>query len=406
MDSQKSPIIRVFILLVVLSLSVFTAGQTNRWTREDIKADSVINDYIRNASFGNALQTINQYRKMASSHESADAAWLLKSSEVYFRQGNIKDGYVMLTKAKELISRLNDPGHLLRFRLNFQEGRYFYLRNKSTEALRCFHLAEIHANHLKQTMPLEVSWLYEELGNIFYKMKEHKISAGYYQSAIVHHPCRSIIDLHEITLLKTKQANALWHSNEEKKAEMLFRTCVAYLDTTVNPLHPGLTEAYYILNDYLFDFYKEFQITSDFLRNATGILDKFYPSDHYLAGILFTEKSKNEYIVTDYENALHYSERALQILSQYQFLDQYKVSNYYIISDVYYYFERNYEKTVAFCNQYIDSLQGTAYSPAHLYYMIAMSNRRLNNESKAIENLNKVIQLTSSIKYFPDKVCP
>jgi CHAT domain-containing protein len=202
-------------------------------------------------------------------------------------------------------------------------------------------------------------------------------------------------NLHGPIGLKAKMADACWSNNEKTRSRRLFRDCLEYLDTLADPLHPALLEVYLRLHENRFDFYDQFSITKDFSRNITFILDKFFPSDHFYAGIFYTREAQMEYSRCDFENALQYSKHALEIISKYSFLNNYIRLNYYTVADGYFWLERDYEKTIAFCNQAITKMQQTSVSPTYMYYIKGLSYSMLNDKASAIKNLNQVIALAS-----------
>jgi tetratricopeptide (TPR) repeat protein len=389
-------------VLIVSGCFYIASGQSAGYVNDKPNADSIVNNYLRNCDFDRALQFANQSRKQALFDDKDNTGWMLKTCEIYLAQGDIDAGKEMLEEAGQIIQRLKDPGHLLQFQYALQKGRYFHFVSRNVESLQWLRRAEFHAKYLEKYYSGDISRLYGELGSIQFQLTQYPASVRYYQLAIETHPGNLPIDLNEVTCFKAKMANACWLNHEKSKSILLIRSCIEYLDTLENPLHPSLLEAYLILDGYQLSFYELFPITKDLLRNATIILDKSFPSDHFLAGMLYTEKAENEYTRTDFENALQYSKRALQIVSKYKFLDQYKQLNYQTMAQAYFWLERDYQKTIIFCKQAIDSLQGTGLSPAYLYYMIGLSYSMLQNKSLAVENLNRVISLASDNKKYPD----
>jgi len=394
---------RLAISVLIVSCCIYTAsGQPAGYVNGKHSTDSIVNNYLRNCDFEKALQFANHCRKQALFDDKETTGWLLKTCEIYLAQGNINAGKEMLDEAGQIIQRLKVPGHLLQFQYALQKGRYFHFVSRNSESLQWLRRSEFHAKYLEKGYSGDITRLYDELGYVLFRLNKYPASIRYYQLAIETQPGYLPLDLNEVTCFKAKMANVCWLNHEKGRSELLFRSCIEYLDTIENPLHPSLLEVYLILNGYQLSFYDLFEITKDLLRNATIILDKSFPSDHFLAGILYTEKSADEYTRTDFENALQYSKRALQILSKYSFLDQYKWLNYQTMARAYFWLERDYQKTIVFSKQAIGSLQGTGLSPAYLYYMIGLSYSMLQNKSLAIENLNKVISLASDNKKYPD----
>jgi CHAT domain-containing protein/tetratricopeptide (TPR) repeat protein len=379
-----------------------SSGQTAEIITEEYRSDSIINFYARNYEFERALQVTDSCYQRALNNAESKAYWLLKAGNIFYTQGNMKSGNEMLSKAKDIILHLKNPGHLLQFHYAFLRGRYFYYAGSKAEALQWLRRAESHSMFLKKQNPIYIARLYGELGNIEYKHGEYVTAIRYYRLAIKTIPANSFPGLHEINCLKAKMADACWRAHEMGKSEMLVRNCIEYLDTTLNPMHPALMEAYLILYNYSVNFFDNYATSKKLLRSATLILEKYFPENHFYAGILYTKKGQLEYALSDFENALQYSRHALQILSKYSFLNQYKQLNYQNIARFYYWLERDYERTISFSKQAIDSLQHTGLSPADLYYMIGLSYRKLNNTSQAIENLKRVISLTSDNEKYHD----
>ncbi len=376
------------------------SGQTDDMTTEDYRIDSMVNYYLRNYEFTKALQTTADYRQRTVKDTKKNAYWLLKTGQIYYYQGNLKSGNDMLNKAKGIMQQLNNPGHLLQFQYAFLQGRHSYIAGRFDEALQWFRKAETHSAFIKNQDPVDNVWFYGAMGNLLCRLDAYHAAIRYYEMAIKAVPGNSFLDLHEINSLKIRQADAYLKTGERDKSDMLVQNCLAYVDTATNPLHPALMDPYLNLIDYSNTLADNYSTTRNLLQNATRILQRSFPADHYYAGILYTKKARQEYMLSDFENTLQYCKHAIQILSKYPYLNSLKQLNYINIARIHYWLERDYVKTINFSRQAIDSLENTELSPAYFYYMIGRSYLQLKNIPLAVANLKKVISLTADQKRF------
>ncbi|MBN1790348.1 MAG: CHAT domain-containing protein [Bacteroidales bacterium] len=396
---------RVFFLFTLSFTLEPVTGQTSWFTEFDYKKDSLVNCQIRNYEFEKALQAANECSRISLHESQRKAFWLFKTAAIYYAQGNLASGNEKLKEAKVVMQQVKDPDHLLQFYDIFLQGRRFRFAGNRSEALQCFRRAEAHSSFISKKHPHELAWLYRETGYMLYLLDSYSDAIHYYDMAIQSIPGNTFIDLHEINTIKVKQADAYWNTKEKDKSLKLVQNCLAYIDTAINPLHPALMEVYLNLTTHSFNFFDNYSTARDLLRDATRILEKFFPADHFYAGMLYTKKSDMEYRLSDFENTLQYSKHALQILSKYAFLNYQKQLNYQNIARIYYWLERDYENTIHFSRQAIDSLESAGMSPAYLYYMIGLSYLQLKNIPLALENLKKVISLSSDHKKSQDDYC-
>ncbi len=397
-----------FRILLIFTLSCTLepiSGQASWFTEFDNKADSLVNCHIRNFEFEKALQATNECSRNSLHESKRKAFWLFKTAAIYYAQGNLASGNEKLNEAKVIMQHVKDPDHLLQFYDFFLQGRRYRFTGNRSEALQCFRRAEAHSSFIGKEHPHELTWFYRETGYMLYLLDSFFDAIHYYDMAIKSIPGNTFLDLHEINTLKAKQADAYWYTKEKDLSLKLVQNCLAYIDTAVNPLHPALMEAYLGLTTHSYNFFHNYSTARDLLDAATRIQEKFFPADHYYAGILYTKKADIEYKLSDFENTLQYSKHALQIMSKYAFLDFYKQMNYHLIARIHYWLERDYENTIHFSRQAIDSLEKAGLSPAYLYYMIGLSYQQLKNIPLAVENLKIVVSLTADHKKLQNNYC-
>jgi|WetSurSiteA1Bulk_404760.scaffolds.fasta_scaffold00196_4 CHAT domain-containing protein len=395
------------IAILMLFMNGFVcaaAGQKAGDISAQERAHAVVSDYIKNCDFDKALELAAYYREKAVSDPKAVAAWLITESAVLLKQGNHEAVKRKLDEAEKMMTSMKDPGQMLQFDRALQKGSYLNFMGKNKESLLWLRRAETLIGWVRTRDPKRAANLCSQIGTTLFWMENYSASAEYYQRAI--DLSAGSNDPVNMILLKARMADVCSLLPGDSRYEELVRSCVRSLDTAENPLHPGLLEAYLLLSGFRLNDLDNYAITVNILRNATLIAEKYYPPEHFLTGMLYTLKAQDEYHHSNYEKALQYSRHALQIISGFSLLNRYVLSNYGTISQVYFWLERDYEKTIAFSRQAISDLQGTGQSPAFFYYMMGVSCNMLHNEVQARDYLNKVISLTSeNRKYENDHYC-
>jgi CHAT domain-containing protein len=328
--------------------------------------------------------------------------WMLRSSELSFRVGDVPNGKIMLDSAIKLMKPLKAPGNRILFHSALQQGRCFLLIGNTEAAREWLGRAELILPTLSMGCPIGRRHLYHQLGMLHQSTRSYPEAIRYYRLAIRSIRGGSVADRHEIILLKARMAEAFRLNQQKDKAEYLVHECLAYLDTLKNPLHPMLLETYLIMHCYHYSFFRYYAITGDFLRHASSILNRYYRPDHYLTGVLYTLKAERECFNSNFENALQYSKHAAHILSQYNFLNPYLQKNYQIQAQCQYWLDQDYEKTIIFCQEAIGRLKATDLSPAYLHYFIGLSYLHLRNYDRALDNLYHVIALAEENALYPD----
>jgi tetratricopeptide (TPR) repeat protein len=270
------------------------SGKTTDLPRREYSADSVVTGHIRNCRFEKALEYANYNRKQAIPDSKEDLSWLLTTSEIYLRLGNREAGTAILEEGENILQRLQNPGHMLLFRYSFLKGKHMLFENRLDESLQWMHLAEDHARRVEKPDSLEMAMLYGDLGRVHYMQHEYRPALQYYRQALELQPLCSILGLHEASCLKALMADACWYNNEKSRFSILIQDCLAYLDTIADPLHPSLLEVYLKVYEYQLDFYDRYAISKDLSRNINFILQKFYPADHFYAGMFYCEEARDE----------------------------------------------------------------------------------------------------------------
>jgi CHAT domain-containing protein len=386
-----------FFWLLIFCISWFypLSGILASAGRTEYHADSLLVGYLRNCNFEKAAATALQLLQQAVPQSKEQASWLLRTSEVHLKLGNLETGNTLLNKAGTILNQLQQPDHLLFFRYARIKGMYLLMEDRTSESLKWLQQAEKHFRLLRDPDPLEAAVLFGEMGRALFRLHRYSTSLQYYSRALEMQPVSTELDRHESNCLKVAMADVCWHKQEKERFDRLTRECLAYLDTTADPLHPSLTEAYLMLYQYGLNLQDRYDTPWDFSGNIAVILEKYFPPDHYFAGIFYAEKADEEYTRNDFENALQYSKRSLLIVEKYPFLNGYWQMNYQIIAQVCFWLERDYEKTIYLSNQAIQRLQPYHLSPAFLYYMIGLSYTMMQNKEMAIRNYNRVIALAS-----------
>jgi CHAT domain-containing protein len=360
--------------------------------------DSLIELNIWNANFENALKLISQYRQQYVSDKIINAALLLKTCDIYLRLGNHDAAGKVIAEAEKAMSRINNPGHELQFHYAFQQGRYFNFTGKYTDALSWLRHAEYQVKYIVHNDPRDAARLYGELGAYYDRLYDYPSVIRYYQLAANTLEGELLTDNIMHTYYNACLANTLWHNNETERAEVLIKSCLNFINTVAEPLHPALIDTYLTITSYYLDVKNDIAVSEVFLRNATLIINKVYPSDHFIYGILYYLKSEAEYYKNDFENALLYSNQALNIAMVYPSLLQYKIYNYSVIAWIYYWYKHDFEKAIHYCNLAISSIRGINMSPALFYYLIGLSHSKLKDQQLAKAFFNKVIHITSTSK--------
>ncbi len=333
--------------------------------------------------------------QQADSLSREQASWLLGASEVHLKSGNLETGNALLENAGIMLHQMQQPDHLLFLRHDRIKGAYLLMENRTSESVTWLQQGEKHFRLLKDPDRIESALLFGELGRAFFRLRRYDVSLQYYRQALEMQPISTDLYRHEAICLKVAMADVCWHSQEKDKFYRLTGECLAYLDTTPDPFHPSLIEAYLTLYKYGLNLRDRYDTPWDFSGKIKIILEKHFPAEHYFAGIFYAVKADDEYSRNDFENALQYSKRSQLIIEKYPFLYDYWQMNYQIIAQVFFWLERDYEKTISFSRQAIQRLQPYHVSPAFLYYMIGLSYNMMQNKEMAIRNYNRVIALAS-----------
>jgi CHAT domain-containing protein len=364
--------------------------------------DSIIDAAIRNANYESALALIHQYRQQHAFDSKDNAFLLLKSGEIFLHQGNTVAAEKVIAEAGIILSTIANPGHKLQFQYAIQQGRYLNFTGKYAGALTWLHQAEYHVEHLINDDPFDVAGLYSELGSNYNQLGKYKTAIRYYELAADMHKGESSFDKIRTNYYNTCLAFLYRKCNEPERAAELIHSCFDFFNKVTEPLNPGLLLTYLNLAEYSISVNGDIPETERVLRNATLILDKYYPADHFIYGTLYSIKSELEYSKNDFENALFYNTNALIITCKYSALLPYRIDNYFMIARICYWQKNDYRKAIYYCNLALSNISVTNQSPAYYYYLIGCSYNKLKDEQNAECFFNQVIQVTSASRSFTD----
>jgi CHAT domain-containing protein len=366
-------------------------------------SDSIIDSNIRNANFEDALKLVSKSRQQNLSNETKNAILLLKTSEIYIQLGNHSASLKAIAEAEKVIFRINNPGHELRFQFALQKGKYFNYIREYVNALTWLQRAENQAKYIIHDDPGDVAGLYGELGETYIHLCDPAASVRYYQLAIATQKGRLLLDNIITTYYKSCLASFYLYNNESDKAAELIKSCLAFLDTVSEPLHPALLNVYLTTADYFIMSDNPDMVTEKLLRYATQILKKSYPANYFRYGILYYLRSQIEYYKNDYEGALLYSSHSLNISFLYPTLLQYQELNYAMMASIYLWYKHDYKKAIEYCNQALNNIHGTNESSTHFYYLLGFTYKIINNQQLAVDFFNKVIHTASTCLLFKDQ---
>lgn len=377
-------------------------GQATALIHQENSRDSLIHALATSGSFEKAFDqiTIALENRLTPAPERIE--WMLRYSDLSFRVGDVLNGKIMVDSANKLIRQLKAPGNRILFHAALQQGRCYLLTGNPAAAREWYDRAALILPTLSTACPIGRQHLYHQLGILHQSTRAYPEALRYYRLAIRSIRGGTVTDRHTIILLKARMAEAFRQSGQKDKAACLAHECLAYLDTVKSPLHPMLLETYLLMHYYYYSFSSYYAVTGDFLRRASSILDKYYPPDHYLTGMLYTLKAEKECFISNFENALQYSKHAVHILSLYSFLNPFLKKNYQIQAQCHYWLDQDYEKTIIFCQEAINRLKAAELSPAYLHYFIGLSYLHLRNYDRALDNLYRVIALAEENALYPD----
>jgi CHAT domain-containing protein len=320
---------------------------------------------------------------------------LLAACDTLLQQGHIAAGKKMIEAAEDLL-RHNNPNHLVQFRYCAQKGRYFAFCGQHDQALQWFHLASIQAASLKNQYPRDIARMYGDMGALFSNTENYPDAIKYYQLACSIQPDALFNDQIEAAYFKACLANSYYNISQAAAAVNLMQSCKTFLESIDDPSYPALLDLYLTMAEYYLSVGQHHTLLEQYLRNATIILNRFYPVNHFKYGILYCLKGSYNYDKFDSENALQFCNRSMQIVTAYPSLYHYQIKNYEIMAGTYYYFHDDYKKAIAFCNKIITGLENTPQSPAIFYYIIGLSYVDLNDRKQAEYFYKKAILSASS----------
>ena len=379
----------ICLIFIVISLPTYTVNNPE-------VNDSIIGVALWNANYENALRLISQHRQQHASDNNINALLLLKTSELYLRQGNHYLAGKMIAEAEIVKSHITNQGHELQFQYALQKARYLHFVGKDTEILIWLKRGEHQVKFIVESAPGEVAMLYGELGAYYNHLHSNKTSIRYYELAAAMHKSNLLYDKIMTNYYYVCLANVYWNNNEPERAAGLIKSCIDFLNTLTEPLHPALIDTYLTLASGFMNVHDNIPPPESLLQNATLILDKSFPANHFKYAILYYLKSRIDYVKNDYENALIYSLQVLNLSKSYPSLSQYQIYNYKLIAWIYYWYKNDYEKTINSCNLALSDLQHTNQSPADYYYLLGLSYGKLKNYRLAINYFNKVISCDSA----------
>jgi len=367
------------------------AGQSSpsgNYSQVEYRVDSC----LRIRDFKKALYLVDLYQQLTKYDDRSYAASLLKTGEIKFVQGDIGSGNDWLEKAEKTMHRVRVEDKWLNFRYSYLKGRYCFFMGRNSEAMQWFHRAESLARYIGNTCNRELAGLYSEMGHTLLQEKDYAGATRYYQYAIAIYPENSLVDRHEGMRLKASLAEVSMWQGDIDRYSRLIQPCLEYLGRLSDPLHPALLEIYLSVNNLVYKVEDiKGVIRADFLQYATTILNDFYPPDHYLAVILYSQKGMIEYARSNYANALHYSSLALQINKKYAFLDFYLDQDYGIVAPSMLVLEPDRNKVIGYCEQVAAELQQTGLSPSYMFYIQSLAFQAKKDTNMIINSLNRMI---------------
>jgi CHAT domain-containing protein len=364
--------------------------------------DSVINRRIWDADYAGALNLINSYRKTYTSNKDKSAFLLLKASEVYLLIGKVEVSKQMIAKAEAITAPMNCNKYELKFLYTFQKGKIMAFMGKDAEALQWIHRAEHMIRPFAKVDPEDAAKVYAALGDIYQQLENLPTAIKYYELAASLAKGKSLTDSISKACYQACLAEVYWQNKETGKADKLINSCLGYLNTISVPLHPALIKTYFLAADYCLLIDRNIALTRKLLLNASLILKKNYPVDHYTYGILYYYEGESEYFENDYESAFYYCNRALDLANLYPSLYPYKLMDYYLLVRIYYWYKQDYEKTIMCCNSVLSKLEQSGRSPVHFYYLLGLSYTRLNDIARAASYFEKVIRISSTTNSISD----
>jgi CHAT domain-containing protein len=366
--------------------------------------DSVIDRCLWNADYQGALKHIDLYKKNLGTDKNQTAFLFLKASEVYLQMGNTDASRQMIARAEAITAPMSSDQYRLRFQYAFQKGQNLVFMGKDAEALLWLNRAERIISPRVKNYPADAVKMYTELGDCYMRLRKFSSAIQYYELSASLKTGKSQTDKIHAAYDQACLAEAYWLTNDTVKASRMITSCLKYLSATNESLHPALLNAYFIAADYYLILDRNITLTKRILLNASLILKKYYPADHYKYGMLYYYKAELNYFEADYESAFYYCNRALDLAKSHPCLNNYRLTDFFLLVRIYYWYKQDYEKAIQCCHYILNhSDQFHHTSLVHFYYLMALSYVGLNQDGIAADYFNKITRMVSATNDLSNK---
>lgn len=375
-----------------------TAITATLFANEVYTSDSLINRLIWDANFTDALIISEQCRQQEITPEQKALFWL-RESDIYLKLGNISASEESLKESQRLISGSKIPDKQVRFQFALQKVKILLFKGKYPEAFQSLRSGEKLVNPVID--PEESSELNALKGDYYYRTLDYASAIKFYGMAA---------DQQNESQLQGKARKiyyfsclALAHQNTHasERASFYYNICTEYVNNTKSPLHPSLIKIYINLIIYRLKTNNSLTITNELLQKAIGIAKENYKNNIYYLCHLYFLKSNLEFARNDFENALQYCNYVQDLANQDPYLHLFKRLSYSTLISIYFWYKKDYQKAIQFCNLAISNAFNVK-SHGFYHYILGLSYNKINENKKAKYHLNKVIKMTSGNNGFAE----
>ncbi len=357
--------------------------------------DSLVSLKIKQARFDESRALIAKFIQQAQSPEQV-MIYKLRLCEVYWLTGDA----VLLQKNLSELVLSSQSNAFVCFRFYLMKGRAQIFSGNSVSGLALLRKAEKYITGLNQNTDVCAIELYLELGRS-YKLNNDFTTSEYYFHKALERMKNSTRFTNERTYCNAALAVV---SSNSLRSDSLINICIHFLQKQGNKPDPVMLPIYMEIIDYHINLDKINAVTESYLYLATAILNQHFPKYHYYCGLLYYYKCQIKYTAFDFENALHYGMLSQKIMENYPSYSYYMSQNSLLLSFIYYWYQRDYPKTIEYCKEIAKNPKITPHVKFYAQYLIGLSELGMGNTALGKQMLTCVIVNSNSQKISEPRV--
>ena len=358
--------------------------------------DPLVDQYLWNANYDNALETNSMYLELAKSNPATTLLLLLKQCDIYLVMARHKDAITILTKAADLREKLEVSVPYIDFMFALEKGIILSQQRNYVNAGQWFGSA-MKLIEKAAPDPLDAARLFYEMSNMASYTMQDKQALHYCQQSIARLKGNTLAVKAAKTLYYSRLALLYYMAGAPVLSDQAFQRCDSMMKATKLTDHPVMLSAYMNYIAYSISRLDRMSTTEVYLNRLHQILKTHYPIGFYRYGQFYFYKGLYEQLNNDPEKALVYYYQAERYFSDFVPLNRLLVDLYYNKALIYSNLRKDYQKAILFYDKFLNAGNISVTKHAHVNISLGICYQKLENYPMAIEYFKKAIIQASDL---------